>query len=71
MHVAGAMLLMLKLSTIIAKFSSGWQHHAQPAQPIHVHVHNGLPNAHNQAYSGWMPHSGTEDVGAEHYYYRG
>ena len=65
---------MLKLSTIIAKFSSGWQHGAQPAhgaQPIHVHVHNSLPVAHNQAYSGWMSASGPEDTGEHHYYYRG
>ncbi|CAD1478076.1 unnamed protein product [Heterotrigona itama] len=70
----GAILLMLKLSTIIAKFSSGWQHGAQPAhsaQPIHVHVHNSLPVAHNQAYSGWMSASGPEDAGEHHYYYRG
>ncbi|KAK1129646.1 hypothetical protein K0M31_019360 [Melipona bicolor] len=66
----GAILLMLKLSTIIAKFSSGWQHGAQPAQPIHVHVHNSPPVAHNQAYSGWMSASGPEDTGEHHYYYR-
>ncbi|KOX79148.1 hypothetical protein WN51_07150 [Melipona quadrifasciata] len=66
----GAILLMLKLSTIIAKFSSGWQHGAPPAhgaQPIHVHVHNSPPVAHNQAYSGWMSASGPEE---HHYYYR-
>nr|XP_012139538.1 PREDICTED: uncharacterized protein LOC100877248 isoform X1 [Megachile rotundata] len=67
----GAILLMLKVSTLIAKFSSGWQHHAPagPAQPIHVHVHNSLPTAHQQAYSGWMSHSGPDDE--QHYYYRG
>ncbi|XP_017761514.1 PREDICTED: uncharacterized protein LOC108551765 [Eufriesea mexicana] len=66
----GAILLMLKLGTLIAKFSSGWQHNAQGAQPIHVHVHNSLPTAHNQAYSGWMPPSSMDD-GGEHYYYKG
>ncbi|XP_033180504.1 uncharacterized protein LOC100745593 [Bombus impatiens] len=66
----GAILLMLKLSTIIAKFTSGGQHNAQPVQPIHVHVHNSLPTAHNQAYNGWMSASGPENAG-EHYYYRG
>nr|XP_034180085.1 uncharacterized protein LOC117604292 [Osmia lignaria] len=67
----GAILLILKLSTLIAKFSSGWQHHAPTwsGQPIHVHVHNSLPTAHQQAYSGWMPHSGPEDE--DHYYYKG
>lgn len=67
-HVTGAMLLMLKLSTLIAKFSFGWQHNAQTPQPIHVHVHNSPPTAHNQAYSGWMPGSGPG--GEHHYYYR-
>ncbi|XP_060827599.1 uncharacterized protein LOC132913346 [Bombus pascuorum] len=66
----GAILLILKLSTIIAKFTSGGQHNAQLAQPIHVHVHNSLPTAHNQAYNGWMSASGPENAG-EHYYYRG
>ncbi|CAK9798764.1 Protein apnoia [Anthophora plagiata] len=65
----GGILLLLKLSTIIAKFSSGWQHHTQAAQPIHVHVHNSLPTAHSQAYAGWMHHSGPD--GDEPYYYRG
>ncbi|XP_033336105.1 uncharacterized protein LOC117226153 [Megalopta genalis] len=64
----GVTLLVLKLSTIIAKFTSGW-HENTSQQPIHVHVHNSLPIAHNQAYSGWMPHSGPD--GDEHYYYRG
>lgn len=66
--ITGAMLLMLKLSTLIAKFSFGWQHNAQTPQPIHVHVHNSPPTAHNQAYSGWMPGSGPG--GEHHYYYR-
>ncbi|XP_076757116.1 uncharacterized protein LOC143427102 [Xylocopa sonorina] len=67
----GATLLMLKVGTLIAKFSTGWQQSAQQtAQPIHVHVHNSLPTAHSQAYGGWMPPSGPEDTG-EHYYYRG
>ncbi|XP_043785739.1 uncharacterized protein LOC122711234 [Apis laboriosa] len=66
--LVGAMLLMLKLSTLIAKFSFGWQHNAQTPQPIHVHVHNSPPTAHNQAYSGWMPGSGPG--GEHHYYYR-
>ncbi|CAK9817490.1 Protein apnoia [Anthophora quadrimaculata] len=65
----GGILLLLKLSTIIAKFSSGWQHHTPAAQPIHVHVHNSLPTAHSQAYAGWMQHSGPD--GDEPYYYRG
>ncbi|XP_076241665.1 uncharacterized protein LOC143183813 [Calliopsis andreniformis] len=68
----GATLLMLKLSTIIAKFSSGWQQHASSwsPQPVHVHVHNSMPLAHNHAYNGWIPpHSGPEEE--EHYYYRG
>ncbi|XP_031848196.2 uncharacterized protein LOC116433816 [Nomia melanderi] len=64
----GVTLLVLKLSTIIAKFASGWHQNTTP-QPIHVHVHNAPPYAHNQAYSGWMPHSGPEND--EHYYYRG
>ncbi|XP_016915357.2 uncharacterized protein LOC107999843 isoform X2 [Apis cerana] len=66
--LVGAMLLMLKLSTLIAKFSFGWQHNAQAPQPIHVHVHNSPPTAHNQAYSGWIPGSGSG--GEHHYYYR-
>ncbi|XP_015430206.1 PREDICTED: uncharacterized protein LOC107186782 [Dufourea novaeangliae] len=69
----GVTLLVLKLSTIIAKFSSGWQQNTPtwPShnQPIHVHVHNSPPVAHNHAYSGWMPHSAPEED--EHYYYRG
>ncbi|XP_017884383.2 uncharacterized protein LOC108627585 [Ceratina calcarata] len=66
----GAILLMLKVSTIMAKFNTGWQHNGpqQQAQPIHVHVHNGMPSAHAQAYNAWM-HSGPEDD--DHYYYRG
>ncbi|XP_076679998.1 uncharacterized protein LOC143375109 [Andrena cerasifolii] len=71
----GATLLVLKLGTIIAKFSSGWQqHHAQAwsPQPVHVHVHNSLPVAHNQPYAGWMhPHSASGPEDEEHYYYRG
>lgn len=59
---------MLKLSTLIAKFSFGWQHNAQAPQPIHVHVHNSPPTSHNQAYSGWIPGSGSG--GEHHYYYR-
>ncbi|KAG6794404.1 hypothetical protein HZU73_09968 [Apis mellifera caucasica] len=66
--LVGAMLLMLKLSTLIAKFSFGWQHNAQAPQPIHVHVHNSPPTSHNQAYSGWIPGSGSG--GEHHYYYR-
>ena len=66
--ITGAMLLMLKLSTLIAKFSFGWQHNAQAPQPIHVHVHNSPPTSHNQAYSGWIPGSGSG--GEHHYYYR-
>lgn len=73
--VAGATLLVLKLGTIIAKFSSGWQQHHAPAwspQPVHVHVHNSLPVAHNQPYAGWMhPHSASGPEDEEHYYYRG
>ncbi|XP_053987230.1 uncharacterized protein LOC128892432 [Hylaeus anthracinus] len=68
----GATLLMLKISTIIAKFSTGWGQQQPPswsAQPIHVHVHNSLPVGHQQAYSDWMQHSGPGDE--EHYYYRG
>ncbi|XP_078034981.1 uncharacterized protein LOC144469010 [Augochlora pura] len=64
----GVTLLVLKLGTIIAKVSSGWQQNASQ-QPIHVHVHNSAPMAHHQAYNGWMPHSGPDSD--EHYYYRG
>ncbi|XP_076652938.1 uncharacterized protein LOC143359100 [Halictus rubicundus] len=64
----GVALLVLKLSTIIAKFTSGWQQNTS-SQPIHVHVHNVPPFGQNHAYSGWMPHSGPEND--DHYYYRG
>ncbi|XP_076161142.1 uncharacterized protein LOC143143606 [Ptiloglossa arizonensis] len=68
----GATLLMLKIGTIIAKLSSGWQQHqpsALSSQPIHVHVHNSPAIGHHQPYSGWMQHSGPGDE--DHYYYRG
>ncbi|KAK2588997.1 hypothetical protein KPH14_001846 [Odynerus spinipes] len=69
----GVILLVLKLSTFLAKFYAGWnQHHAPHSwspQPIHVHVHNDLPYAHGQAYHGWEAASGPTDD--EHYYYKG
>ncbi|KAH0946751.1 hypothetical protein HN011_006478 [Eciton burchellii] len=65
--VIGIILLVLKLSTFLTKFQSGW-HAAQPwspSQPIHVHFHNSYPHAH--AY-----HHGWESSGpAEDYYYKG
>ncbi|KAI4495865.1 hypothetical protein M0802_008271 [Mischocyttarus mexicanus] len=68
----GIILLVLKLSSFIAKFYVGWnqQHvpHSWSPQPIHVHVHNDPPYAHGQAYHGWQSPSGPGD---EHYYYRG
>ncbi|XP_076292658.1 uncharacterized protein LOC143214945 [Lasioglossum baleicum] len=64
----GVALLVLKLSTIIAKFTSGWQQNPSQ-QPIHVHVHNSPPFGQSHVYNGWMPHSGPEND--DHYYYRG
>ncbi|XP_025153160.1 uncharacterized protein LOC105189607 [Harpegnathos saltator] len=66
----GIILLVLKLSTFLAKLHS-WHHHAapqawSPPQPIHVHVHNSFPYAHSQ---GWeMSGPGMEE---QHYYYKG
>ncbi|XP_043674952.1 protein apnoia [Vespula pensylvanica] len=68
----GIILLVLKLSSFLAKFYSVWnqQHvpHSWSPQPIHVHVHNDLPYAHRQAYHGWETMSGPGND--EHYYYR-
>ncbi|XP_051172770.1 uncharacterized protein LOC127289055 isoform X2 [Leptopilina boulardi] len=73
--VIGAILLILKLSSFLAKFYVGWhpQGHGQSwpqqhQQPFHVHVHG--PQDHHEAYNAWPPHS--ETIGPEeHYYYKG
>ncbi|KAG7210025.1 hypothetical protein KM043_011605 [Ampulex compressa] len=69
----GVVLLILKLSTFMAKFSVGWQQPTPtpgwPAQPIHVHVHNSHPSAHHQAYHAWD--SASDLAEDEHYYYKG
>ncbi|XP_070166891.1 uncharacterized protein [Polyergus mexicanus] len=57
----GIILLILKLSTFLAKFYSGW--HAS-SQPIHLHIHNNSPYVHPQMYHNWVPSSGPEN----HYY---
>lgn len=72
--VIGAILLILKLSSFLAKFYVGWQPsqgHGQiwpHQQPVHVHVHG--QQAHHQAYSAWPPDSDTISPD-EHYYYKG
>lgn len=68
----GIILLILKLSTLIAKFYSGW--HTSSSQPIHLHIHNSSPSSpyvhsnspyvHPQMYQNWVPVSGP----ADHYY---
>ncbi|XP_011643644.1 uncharacterized protein LOC105431260 [Pogonomyrmex barbatus] len=67
----GVILLVLKLSTFLAKLHSGW-HAPQPwssPQPVHVHVHGTFPHVHPQMYQSWEPASGPayEDP----YYYKG
>ncbi|XP_020281366.1 uncharacterized protein LOC109853551 [Pseudomyrmex gracilis] len=66
----GVILLVLKLSTFLAKLHSGHSEHSYPsAQPIHVHVHNSFPHLH--PYHAWesIPASGPGDDA--HYYYKG
>ncbi|KAL6443745.1 hypothetical protein ACFW04_001673 [Cataglyphis niger] len=57
----GIILLILKLSSFLAKFYSG--SHAS-SQPIHLHIHNSSPYVQPQMYHNWVPSSGPED----HYY---
>ncbi|XP_011157351.1 uncharacterized protein LOC105194227 [Solenopsis invicta] len=67
----GLMVLVLKLSTFLAKFHSGW-HTPQPwpsPQPVHVHVHSTLPHMHPQIYQNWEASGPAED---QYYpYYKG
>ncbi|XP_046826150.1 uncharacterized protein LOC124427358 [Vespa crabro] len=68
----GIILLILKLSSFLAKFYSWNQQHVPHSwspQPIHVHVHNDLSYAHGQAYHGWETASGPGND--ENYYYKG
>lgn len=62
----GLILLVLKLSTFLAKLHSGWHVPQSWPQPIHVHVHNSHPYAHPNSY--WEPVSAA---GSEDYYYKG
>lgn len=57
----GIILLILKLSTFLAKFHSGWH---TSSQPIHLHIHNSPPYVHSQMYHDWIPASGPDS----HYY---
>ena len=72
---SGLILLVLKLSSFLAKFHTGWyqQGHGQTwPQPVHVHVHGNDPHhGHSQAYSGWSSANGPISDEEQHYYYKG
>ncbi|KAL0133907.1 hypothetical protein PUN28_001092 [Cardiocondyla obscurior] len=67
----GVILLVLKLSTFLAKFHSGWHHAPQPwpsPQPVHVHLHSGFPHAHPHVYQSWESSGPAYD---DQYFYKG
>ncbi|KYN33539.1 hypothetical protein ALC56_12251 [Trachymyrmex septentrionalis] len=71
----GAILLLFKLSTFLAKLHSGW-HAPSPQpwlspQPVHLHVHNAFPvhpHIHPQIYQSW---DSSGPVYEDQYYYKG
>lgn len=73
--LVGIMVLVLKLSTFLAKLHSGY-HAPQPwpsgyhaPQPVHVHVHSGfLPHVHPQMYQSW---DSSGPAYEDQFYYKG